>query len=543
MTNKTKIQFRRGTAAELAAANPILGQGEPSFATDTNVLKIGDGSTAYSSLSAISGGGGGGGLDNVVEDSTPQLGGNLDVNSRNIIGTGNVALTGSGTFTSIIKTGGTSSQFLKADGSVDSSTYLTDIVNDTTPSLGGELNLDNKDIVIDAKNNDGTQIDAGTPVYVVGYHAGSSKPLIAPADASDSTKMPAVGITNSDIAGSAEGTVSVMGVVSGIDTTSPVSFTIGDVVYVANGGGLTNVKPTTAAHLIQNLGRVTKVNASNGRILLLGAGRVNDIPNSGTFSGNIEAASFIKNGGTSSQFLKADGSVDSSTYLTSALANVVEDTTPQLGGALDAQSNNINSVGSLGVGGGATFEKSLIVNNAGVGTSADFQVKGDNDTHLIFTDAANDKVGISTQFPSHTFSVSGDINATTIVKQGGTSSQFLKADGSVDSSTYLTSALANVVEDTTPQLGGALDINSNNIIGTGNVALTGSGTFMSVIKSGGTSSQFLKADGSVDSSSYIESDPTGITHASGVTNIVFMGSGAYDALSSYDSSTIYFLVD
>ena len=65
-----------------------------------------------------------------------------------------------------------------------------------------------------------------------------------------------------------------------------------------------------------------------------------------------------------------------STYLTSALANVVEDTTPQLGGALDAQSNNINSVGSLGVGGGATLEKSLIVNNAGVGTSADFQVKG-----------------------------------------------------------------------------------------------------------------------------------------------------------------------
>jgi hypothetical protein len=34
-------------------------------------------------------------------------------------------------------------------------------------------------------------------------------------------------------------------------------------------------------------------------------------------SGNLTAASFIKSGGTSSQFLKADGSVDSSTYLTS----------------------------------------------------------------------------------------------------------------------------------------------------------------------------------------------------------------------------------
>jgi hypothetical protein len=36
------------------------------------------------------------------------------------------------------------------------------------------------------------------------------------------------------------------------------------------------------------------------------------------FGGSIESTSFVKTGGTSSQFLKADGSVDSSTYLTSA---------------------------------------------------------------------------------------------------------------------------------------------------------------------------------------------------------------------------------
>ena len=80
--SKTRIQVRRGTAAELAAANPVLAKGEPAFATDTNTLKIGDGTTAYSSLSAISGGGGGG-ISNVVEDTTPQLGGNLDFNGNN----------------------------------------------------------------------------------------------------------------------------------------------------------------------------------------------------------------------------------------------------------------------------------------------------------------------------------------------------------------------------------------------------------------------------------------------------------------------------
>ena len=162
--SKTRIQFRRGTAAELSAANPTLGVGEPAFATDTNVLKIGDGSTAYNSLSGITGGGGGGSstflglsdtpsnftsasskflkvnssgnalefvaaspLENVVEDTTPQLGGDLDAQSNDISSVGSI------TATSLIKSGGTSSQFLKADGSVDTSTYLTSVSNiDTT---------------------------------------------------------------------------------------------------------------------------------------------------------------------------------------------------------------------------------------------------------------------------------------------------------------------------------------------------------------------------------------------------------------------------
>jgi len=41
-----------------------------------------------------------GGLLNVVEDTTPQLGGDLDLNSRNITGTGNVNITGTVTATS-----------------------------------------------------------------------------------------------------------------------------------------------------------------------------------------------------------------------------------------------------------------------------------------------------------------------------------------------------------------------------------------------------------------------------------------------------------
>jgi hypothetical protein len=45
-----RIKFRRGTAAEFTAANPVLGQGEPAYETDTKKIKTGDGVAAWTSL-------------------------------------------------------------------------------------------------------------------------------------------------------------------------------------------------------------------------------------------------------------------------------------------------------------------------------------------------------------------------------------------------------------------------------------------------------------------------------------------------------------
>ena len=58
----------------------------------------------------------------------------------------------------------------------------------------------------------------------------------------------------------------------------------------------------------------------------------------------------------------------------------------------------------------------------------------------------------------------------------GTANQVLQTDGSgaLSFATVSTSAIDNVVEDTTPQLGGDLDLNGNNITGTGNINTTGS---------------------------------------------------------------------
>lgn len=50
------ISLRRGTAAQWAAKNPVLAAGEPAVATDTGILKIGDGVTVYSALPSIGAG-------------------------------------------------------------------------------------------------------------------------------------------------------------------------------------------------------------------------------------------------------------------------------------------------------------------------------------------------------------------------------------------------------------------------------------------------------------------------------------------------------
>lgn len=54
---QSQIRLRRATAAVWTARNPVLGVGEPGYETDTGKLKVGDGQTAWSSLSYFAGSG------------------------------------------------------------------------------------------------------------------------------------------------------------------------------------------------------------------------------------------------------------------------------------------------------------------------------------------------------------------------------------------------------------------------------------------------------------------------------------------------------
>lgn len=105
------------------------------------------------------------GLSDIVNDLTPQLGGNLDVNGKQIISVSNGDIDLAPNGTGKVKldgvywpaAAGTSGQVLAMDGTTQTTwttlSFLTDIVNDTTPQLGGSLDVNGQKIVSVSNGN------------------------------------------------------------------------------------------------------------------------------------------------------------------------------------------------------------------------------------------------------------------------------------------------------------------------------------------------------------------------------------------------------
>jgi hypothetical protein len=124
------LQLRRGTDAERLTITPA--EGELIYTTDTKLIYVGDGSTLGGTKADS-------GITDLLSDTSPQLGGNLDLNSQTITGTGAINITGningntvagsSGNFTSSV-IGSLSAASIQGDltGSVfaDDSTMLVD---------------------------------------------------------------------------------------------------------------------------------------------------------------------------------------------------------------------------------------------------------------------------------------------------------------------------------------------------------------------------------------------------------------------------------
>jgi hypothetical protein len=109
--------------------------------------------------------------------------------------------------------------------------------------------------------------------------------------------------------------------------------------------------------------------------------------NAATIIGTLNATTLVKSGGTASQFLKADGSVDSNTYATTtALASYLPLTGGTLTGALSGTS--------------ATFSGNLTI-----------------DTDTLFVDSTNNRVGIGTIIPDRLLTIYGNTSTTTAIQK------------------------------------------------------------------------------------------------------------------------------
>jgi|688.fasta_scaffold26821_12 hypothetical protein len=112
---------------------------------------------------------------------------------------------------------------------------------------------------LEVRNVSGVSITKGDPVYISGY---STKPTIAKANASTIGTFPVVGLAQSNIGNSTDGVIIVSGVFSSINTNS---YTAGNVLYVAAGGGLTATKP---ASNVVTVGVVAKSDSTTGVIIV-----------------------------------------------------------------------------------------------------------------------------------------------------------------------------------------------------------------------------------------------------------------------------------
>ena len=206
---------------------------------------------------------------------------------------------------------------------------------------------------------------------------------------------------------------------------------------VSTAGTLNDVVDDTTPQLGGNL----DVNGQS--IVSVSAGDISITPDT---TGNviIDGLKHPQADGTTGQFLKTDGAGQLAfATVTQAtgneLENVVEDTTPQLGGNLDVQANSITT---STVNGGITLTPNG-TGNVTLGTmvlDADQTIGAGEDNYVLTYD---------------------------------------NASGTISLEAAAAGGIANVVDDTTPQLGGNLDVQANSITTStvnGSITLTPNGT-------------------------------------------------------------------
>ena len=242
--------------------------------------------------------------ESLVTDTSPQLGGDLDVNGNAIVSAsdGNIAITPNGSGNVILdgitwpNSGESANYILKTNGSgvlswVEDAGGIASVAADTTPQLGGDLDVNGNSIVSDASNENIPITPHGTGSVVVSKIDVAAGEIDGTAIGANSASTGA--FTTIAASGNADlnGDVNVAGELQ----TANIGYTDGDnAITIADGGGMT---------FPQNLTLSAELKLSNDQPIVWGTSNSSNIRASHGASGYFK----IRPGASNVLYLTASG--------------------------------------------------------------------------------------------------------------------------------------------------------------------------------------------------------------------------------------------
>ncbi len=235
------------------------------------------------------------------------------------------------------------------DSTTETVSYYDDITG-TSVQVGQEE-------LVRARNSTGSTILNGAVVYISGAQGQNPRISLAQANAESTSRV--IGVATHNISNNTVGKVCTFGIVGDLNTSA---YNEGDVLYLSTSvaGGLTTTRPSAPNQAVM-VGTVIHSAVNDGKILVhtdnygIGYGTANQVrginaagtaeeyktltgtsnqvtvthtsgvvtfslpqniaTNSDVVFNQVSAQQFVKPGGTGSQFLKANGTVDSTAYI------------------------------------------------------------------------------------------------------------------------------------------------------------------------------------------------------------------------------------